>query len=109
MKNITVLAVALLMVPTFLFGQAKPIKPVSPNASPEAKALLQLLYNLSGKYTLTGQHNFASAHDRNSKFAAEYSGKTPVIWSTDFGFAKEGDKDSHLLTGRHGSGSHRPI
>ena len=96
MKNITVLAVALLMVPTFLFGQAKPIKPVSPNASPEAKALLQLLYNLSGKYTLTGQHNFASAHDRNSKFAAEYSGKTPVIWSTDFGFAKEGDKDSHL-------------
>ena len=82
-----------------LFGQNETAKPVSPNASPEAKALLQLIYNLSGKYTLTGQHNFPMAKDRNSQFAAAYIGKTPVIWSTDFGFAKEGDKDSYLVRG----------
>ena len=95
-KNTWILSIMLLLFSGSLFAQDKPIKPATPNASPEAKALLQLLYNLSGKYTLTGQHNFASAADRNSRFAADYSGKTPVIWSTDFGFAKAGDKDSHL-------------
>ena len=90
------LAVLMFMASSSLFGQNETIKPVSPNASPEAKALLQFIYSLSGKYTLTGQHNFPAAKDRNSQFAADYTGKTPVIWSTDFGFAKEGDKDSHL-------------
>ncbi len=76
---------------------AQEIKPATPNASPEAKALLQLIYSLSGKYTLTGQHNYPAAADGNSQFAAGYSGKTPAIWSTDFGFAKAGDKDSYLM------------
>jgi mannan endo-1,4-beta-mannosidase len=77
------------------FGQKA--KPVAPNPSPEAKALLQFLYSINGKYTLTGQHNFPAAADKNSTFAAHYSGKAPVIFGTDFGFAKAGDKDSHLL------------
>jgi mannan endo-1,4-beta-mannosidase len=72
------------------------IGPANPNMSPEAKALLDLYYRISGKYTLTGQHNYPSTRDRNSKFAAKYIGKTPVIWSADMGFAKEGDKDSYL-------------
>lgn len=72
------------------------IGPVNPNATPEAKALLDLYYRISGKYTLTGQHNYPDTKDRNSKFAAKYIGKTPVIWSTDMGFAKEGDTDSYL-------------
>jgi mannan endo-1,4-beta-mannosidase len=91
-KNAFLLSVSLLMH-SVVFAQ---VKPVSPNASPEAKALLEFIYSLSGKYTLTGQHNFPAAKDNNSKFAAGYIGKTPVIWSTDFGFAKEGDKDSYL-------------
>ncbi|HTD98159.1 MAG TPA: glycosyl hydrolase [Mucilaginibacter sp.] len=86
----------LLLFSTSLFAQVETAKLVSPNASPEAKALLQLIYNLSGKYTLTGQHNFPAAKDRNSRFAAEYSGRAPIIWSDDMGFAKEGDKDSYL-------------
>jgi mannan endo-1,4-beta-mannosidase len=94
-QNIFVLAV-LMLYSSLLLGQDATIKPANPNASPEAKALLQLLYSLSGKYTLTGQHNFPAARDRNSKFAADYTGKTPAIWSIDFGFAKEGDKDSYL-------------
>jgi mannan endo-1,4-beta-mannosidase len=95
-QNISVLAVLLLMLSSSLFGQNETIKPANPNTSPEAKALLQFIYTLSGKYTLTGQHNFPAARDRNSRFAADYSGKTPAIWSMDFGFAKEGDKDSYL-------------
>lgn len=72
------------------------IEPVNPKTSPEAKALLDLFYRISGKYTLTGQHNYPSSKDQNSRFAAKYSGKTPAIWSSDMGFAKEGDKDSYL-------------
>jgi mannan endo-1,4-beta-mannosidase len=70
--------------------------PVNPNATPEAKALLDLFYRISGKYTLTGQHNYPNTKDRNTRFAAEYIGQTPAIWSTDMGFAEEGDYDSYL-------------
>jgi mannan endo-1,4-beta-mannosidase len=72
------------------------IEPVNPKASPEAKALLELFYRISGKYTLTGQHNYPSTKDENTRFAKKYIGKTPVIWSSDMGFAKDGDKDSYL-------------
>jgi mannan endo-1,4-beta-mannosidase len=71
-------------------------KPVTPQASPEAVALLQLLYDVSGKYLLTGQHNFPAVGARNSEFASKYIGKTPVIFGKDMGFAKEGDTDSYL-------------
>ena len=70
--------------------------PVNPNATPEAKALLDLYYRISGKYTLSGQHNYPSTRDLNSRFAFNYIGQTPVIWSSDMGFAKDGDKDSYL-------------
>jgi mannan endo-1,4-beta-mannosidase len=69
---------------------------VNPNATPEARALLDLYYRISGKYTLTGQHNYPSTRDLNSRFAFDYIGQTPVIWSSDMGFAKDGDKDSYL-------------
>ncbi len=72
------------------------IKLATPNASPEALALLKLYYNISGKYTLTGQHNFPNIKGKNTKFATKYIGKTPIIYSIDWGFAKDGDTDSHL-------------
>jgi mannan endo-1,4-beta-mannosidase len=71
-------------------------EPVTPQASPEARALLQFLYDLSGKYTLTGQHNFPNTKSVNSRFAARYIGKTPVIWGSDWGHAKAGNSDSYL-------------
>ena len=81
----------------FLFANtAETITPVTPNASPEARALLDLLVRISGKYTLTGQHNYPNTGDKNSQFAASYIGRTPVVWSSDFGFAKDGDTDSYL-------------
>lgn len=82
----------------FLYSScfAQTAQPVSPHATPEARALLQLLYNFSGKYTLTGQHNFPGDRDSDSRFAATYEGKMPAIWSIDFGFARAGNKDSYL-------------
>jgi mannan endo-1,4-beta-mannosidase len=71
-------------------------KPVTPKASPEATALLQLLYRISGNYTLSGQHNFPVSRARNSEFASDYIGKTPIVWSQDFGFSVADDKDSYL-------------
>ena len=95
-KYIVLISLVLLQVLS-LSAFAQKSAPVTHGVSPEAKALLQFLYSINGKYTLTGQHNFPAASDKNSQFAARYSGKTPVIFGTDFGFAKAGDKDSHLL------------
>jgi mannan endo-1,4-beta-mannosidase len=80
---------------TSLLLGADNIKPVSPKAAPEAKALLKFFYGISGNYMLTGQHNYPNAKSRNSEFAAKYIGKTPIVFSTDWGFAKEGDIDSY--------------
>ncbi len=79
-----------------LRGEGTEVKPATPQASPEARALLEALYGLSGKYTLTGQHNYPNTKSRNSLFAARYTGKTPAIFSTDWGHAKAGDSDSYL-------------
>jgi mannan endo-1,4-beta-mannosidase len=68
--------------------------PVTPNASPEAKALLKYLYAISGKHTMTGQHNYAAQQEVSTAQAKRVFGKTPAIYGTDMGFAKQGDKDS---------------
>jgi len=77
-------------------GAETTIQPVTPNACPEACALVEFLHRTSGKYILTGQHNYPNTKDRNSQFAARYIGKRPAIWGTDWGFAKDGDTDSYL-------------
>jgi mannan endo-1,4-beta-mannosidase len=94
----SILLIIILMIFTSLniLASEKNIQPVSPNASPEAKALLEMIYSISGKYTLTGQHNYPNTHSRNTKFAEKVIGSSPVIWSTDMGFAKDGDTDSYL-------------
>ena len=73
---------------------AEMIKLVTPDALPEAQALFDALQKISGHYTLTGQHNYPASGDRNSKYAAKYTGHMPAVWTSDFGFAGEGDKDS---------------
>ena len=77
-------------------AQEKKAKPVTHKASPEATALLEYFYSISGKHILSGQHNFPISGERNSQFAADFIGKTPVVWSQDFGFSEDGDKDSYL-------------
>jgi mannan endo-1,4-beta-mannosidase len=89
-------ATAVLALPVAAQLDAAGIKPVTPNASSEATALLAYLQSISGQYILSGQHNYPNSGDRNTQFAADYMGETPVVWSQDFGFAQEGDKDSYL-------------
>ncbi len=79
-----------------LAGESTAAQPVTPNASPEVRALLQVFHDLTGKYTLTGQHNYPNTRSRNSEFAAQYTGRTPAIFSTDWGHAKAGNSDSYL-------------
>jgi len=68
--------------------------PVTPNASPEAKALLKYLYSICGKHTIIGQHNFAGVHELSTAAAARNLGKTPALYGTDWGFSRAGDIDS---------------
>ena len=70
------------------------VRPVTPHASPEAVALLKYLHRISGRHTLTGQHNYPNTHDTSTRRAAAAWGKTPAIFGQDFGFAAPGDKDA---------------
>jgi mannan endo-1,4-beta-mannosidase len=79
-----------------LWSSEGTVKPVTPNASPEAVELLKLVYSISGKHTMTGQHNFPNTKDTYTQQAAKSWGKVPAVYGQDWGFAKEGDKDSYL-------------
>jgi mannan endo-1,4-beta-mannosidase len=68
--------------------------PVVADASPEAKALLALLHSISGKYTLTGQHNYPNTKDTYTLSTAQVCGKTPAVFGQDFGFAAPGSQDA---------------
>jgi mannan endo-1,4-beta-mannosidase len=70
------------------------VRPVTPRASPEAVALLNYIHGLSGKHTLTGQHNYPNTHDASTREAAASWGKMPAVFGQDFGFAAPGDKDA---------------
>lgn len=68
--------------------------PVNPNATPEARALLSRIDQISGHFTLTGQHNFPNHVSRWSDRVYDLTGKFPAIFGQDFGFAGGDDKDS---------------
>ncbi len=70
-------------------------EPVNPQASPEARRLLEFLYSISGKKTLSGQHNYPGFHSGYSTRAQEITGRHPAIWGQDFGFTAQG-KDGIL-------------
>jgi mannan endo-1,4-beta-mannosidase len=68
--------------------------PVNPSATPEARALLKQIDQISGKFTLTGQHNFPNHVSRWSDRIYDLTGKFPAIFGQDFGFSGGEDKDS---------------
>lgn len=73
-----------------LFGQ-KHI-PINPKASKEAYQLLEFLYTIQAKhYTLSGQHNFVSDLNLYENAVRKVTGKTPVLWGSDFSFNVKGD------------------
>lgn len=59
------------------------ISPVNPNATPEARQLLEYLYSISGKQILSGQHNYPHELTRSTDSIIAITGKNPVVWGTD--------------------------
>ena len=69
-------------------------EPVNPDATPEARELLRKIAEISGRYTLTGQQNFAHDLSRYSDRVYELTGKHPAIFGQDFGFSSGDERNS---------------
>jgi mannan endo-1,4-beta-mannosidase len=67
--------------------------PVSPNSSTEAKELLEFIYSISGKYTLTGQHCQPLYKDILYERVSELTGEYPALFGQDFGFSPPNSLD----------------
>lgn len=61
--------------------------PGNPNATPEARALLEFLYSQYGKVTLTGQHDQMYAMSEHSARLEALTGHRPLVWGCDWGFS----------------------
>ena len=67
--------------------------PVTPNSSPEAEKLLDYLYSISGKKTLTGQHCMPLAGSTRLAGVEKLIGSYPAVFGQDFGFSAAGTWD----------------
>jgi len=65
--------------------------PVNPNASEGVRKTLDFLYQIKGRYILSGQQNYNSDLNTFSDSARAITGKYPAVWGTDF--INWGDKD----------------
>lgn len=75
-----------------LTAATQPIKPANPDLSPEARRLLSYIYEISGEFTLSGQHNYPGTISESTEKAHEITGVHPAVWGQDFGFTAD-DKD----------------
>jgi mannan endo-1,4-beta-mannosidase len=96
MKKLFILFITCFL--TVLGQQNNSIKPINPNASAEVKTLLKFLYEIRGKFILSGLHagncKVKSLKSENDTMKAGV-GKYPVIWGSDFTGAFKGiDPDS---------------
>jgi mannan endo-1,4-beta-mannosidase len=71
-----------------------PCVPVNPDATPEARELLEKLCGIAGKGILTGQHNFPNERNADTEAIHAATGRYPAIWGSDFGFTGLEDKDA---------------
>lgn len=58
--------------------------PVNPNASAEARELLDDLYALPPSTLLSGQHEYPHQYDTAFGYVRGVTGELPVIWGSDF-------------------------
>ena len=95
MKNIGWIAVC--MVIFFSSCARESVRTANPDASPEARKLLDFLYEIQGRYILSGQHNFISTGSKYSDLIKESTGRYPIVWGSDFSFCYEGDEPIRFL------------
>ena len=78
MKNLLIF----FLLPYAVYSQS--MSPVNPDASNEAKALLNYLYEINGEKILSGQHCYNHEPDRYFDKVNEMTGGYPAVWGTDF-------------------------
>lgn len=66
------------------------VQTANPDASEEARNLLDFLYKTEGKYILSGQHDFITSGTKYNDLTKEATGRTPLIWGSDFSFCQQG-------------------
>jgi mannan endo-1,4-beta-mannosidase len=67
------------------------IEPANQHTIKEARELLEYLYSLKGKNTLSGQHNYGDELLRSTDTVHSLTGKLPAIWGSDMLPLKRGD------------------
>ena len=82
--------IILILLP-FADAIAQRYNPVNANASDGVKRTLGFLYDIKGKYILSGQQNYNSDLNTFSDSAKNITGKYPAVWGCDF--MNWGDKD----------------
>lgn len=72
------------------FSQDINNKPVNPNATEEAQALLEFIYSISGEQTLSGQHCAPLVGSTRLSVVHRRTGFYPALFGQDFGFSYPG-------------------
>ncbi len=93
MPKLLLLLIAIYLACSLPVAQAAGKPPVNPNATPEARALLAYLYEISGKKILTGQHNAPLNGANRLMGMHKQTGKYPAVFGQDFGFSEPGSWD----------------
>ena len=82
------------LLSAFLFLGASSLfsadRPVTPNPSPEAVDLLEYIYSISGKHTLTGQHCAPLVGSTRLSVVHRLTKFYPALFGQDFGFSFAG-------------------
>ena len=97
-QNILRILQIILLAASLSFSTTTPaapavVKPVTPNASPEAIALLNYIYSISGNHTLAGQHAVPLLRTARLVEAQRAGGHFPAVFGMDFGFDSPGTWD----------------
>lgn len=93
MKYLAIILLILGSVPL----RAQRYEPVNKNATPEARKLLEFLYDKGDDYLISGQHNYNETVDKFSDKVVSITGKTPALWGTDFIWRGTEDPGEHIV------------
>jgi len=84
------IVIVLLLLLNF-YTKAQSHNPINENSTAGVKKTLRFLYDIKGKYILSGQQNYNSDRNLFSDSAKSITGKYPAVWGSDF--INWGDKD----------------
>ncbi len=91
LKSLSTFLTTILLASGLNIYSQKNVKPVTPDASEEAVALLEYIYSISGKHTMSGQHCAPLVGStRLSVVHRTTGGHYPALFGQDFGFSYPG-------------------